>query len=195
MKRIAYFLSFVLAFIFLSTGLVYSQNNAITRKEKRNLEHMRKKKNRKVDLSVSRAYYSNLLQKKYFVFTADFAVNKEGISFAVNPELNFVSVVGDTVTFQFGRNGRIGWNGVGGITAHGTLVNYKFNPGKKNRGMNVSSGARMVGPGLPPNFSLYVSDDGTSQLIINFGSGGRVTLSGRIYSPGNSGIYEGQSVF
>ncbi len=156
---------------------------------------MRKKKNRKADLSVSRMYYSNLLQKKYFVFTADFAVNKEGISFVVDLMLNFMSVVGETVTFQFGRNSRLGWNGVGGITAHGTLANYKFNPGKKNRGMSVSSGARMLGPGLPPDFSLYVSDDGTAQLVINFGKGGRVTLSDRIYSPWNSGIYEGQGLF
>lgn len=195
MKRIVYFLSFVLVLAFLSRGIVNGQNSEITRKDKKKLEHLRKEKMRKADQTASREYYSELLQKKYFVFTADFAINDEGVSFITNPELNFVSVMGDTVTFQFGRDNAIGWNGVGGVTTHGTLVNYKFVPGNKKNGMTVNSDARMNGPMQPPHFSLYVSDDGTAQLIIQFGNGETVTLSGRIYSPGNSGVFVGQSLF
>lgn len=195
MKKTAYFLSFVLAFVLLSVGTMYGLNNKITRKEKRKLEHLRKKKNRKKNLALSRQYYYNLLKKKYYVFTADFAVNDEGISFVTDPQINFMSVVGDSVTFQFGRDGKIGWNGVGGITAHGILKHYKFNPGNKKRGMVVNSRALMNGPTQPPNFSLYVSDDGTAQLVLQLGNGEMLTLSGRIYSPENSGVYEGESMY
>lgn len=195
MKKVAYLFSMVLAMVFLSTGMVYSQNSKITRKEKRKLEHLRRKKNHKMDLALSVQYYKNLLKKKYFVFTADFVVNDEGISFVTDPQINFVSVIGDSVTFQLGRDGRIGWNGVGGITAHGRLQDYKFNPGNKKRGMIVSSSAIMNGPFQPPNFTLYVSEDGTAQMVLQLGNGEILNLSGRIYSPGNSGVYEGESMF
>jgi hypothetical protein len=195
MKKIAYILNMVLVMIFLSTGMVYSQNIRISRKERRKLEHLRKKKNHKKDLLLSKQYYYNLLKKKYFVFTADFAVNDEGVSFVTNPQINFVSVIGDSITFQFGRDGRIGWNGVGGITAHGTVNDYKFNPGNKKGGMIVTSSAIMNGPTLTPSFTLYVSDDGTAQLVLQTGNGEILTLTGRIYSPQNSGVFEGESMF
>lgn len=195
MKKIAYILSIVLALVFLSTGMGYSRNTNISRKEKRRLEHLRKKKDRKKDLALSELYYANLLKKKYFVFTADFAVNDEGVSFITDPQINFVSVIGDSITFQFGRDGRIGWNGVGGITAHGTVKDYKFNAGNKNNsGMTVTASAMMNVPSMPPNFTLYVSDDGTAQLVLQTGNGEMLTLSGRIFAPGNAGIYEGQSL-
>lgn len=194
MKRSAYFLCFFLAFIFLSTGISFGQNGNKTFKGKRNSEQLDLKKNSEHDRSVSRAYYTELLKKRNFVLAADFAMNERGLTFIVNPDINFVSVVNDTVTFQFGRPGVAGYNGVGGVTAHGTVMSYKFTPGKKKNGMMVTSGVRLRGPGDPPNFTLYVSDDGNARMIINF-AGQLITLSGHIYSAEDSGIYVGQSPF
>jgi hypothetical protein len=184
-----------LALVFLTAGTGYSQNAAISHKEKRNLEHLRKKKNHKADRSLSGEYYAQLLQKKYFVFTADFAMNDEGYTFVTNPDINFLSVIGNKLTFQFGRNGHMGLNGVGGVTLKGRVVDYKFIPGTKKKGMIVTSDAQMNGPIQPPQFVLYVSDDGTSQLNLTLGNGETITFSGRIFSPQNSGIYEGNSLF
>ena len=195
MKRVKYFLGLVLAFVFLSTGMLHSQNHVISHKEKRTLEHLRKKKNSKSDRSLSRAYYAQLLQKKYFVFTADFAMNDEGYTFVTDPEINFLSVIGNKFTFQFGKNGRMGWNGVGGVTLHGRVVNYKFIPGTRKKGMTLTSDAQMDGPISPPHFVLYVSDDGTAQLNLTLGNGEMFNFSGRIFSPQNSGVYEGSSLF
>ncbi|MBE0652122.1 MAG: DUF4251 domain-containing protein [Bacteroidales bacterium] len=195
MKKVKYFFGLVLTVVFLSTGVLYSQNTMISRKEKRNLEHLRKKKNNKLDRSLSREYYTQLLQKKYFVFTADFAMNDEGYTFVTDPEINFLSVIGKKLTFQFGRNGRIGLNGVGGVTLRGQVVDYKFSPGTKKRGMIVTSDAQLNGPIMPPRFVLYVSDDGTAQLNLTLGNGETISYSGRVYSPQNSGIYQGTSLF
>lgn len=194
MKRTTCFLSFVLAFIFLSTGMSYGQNENKIRKEKRTSEHLMAKKNSKQDRAASRAYYTKLLKDKNFVLTADFTMNERGLTFIVNPDINFVSVVHDTVTFQFGRPGVAGYNGVGGVTAHGTLMNYKFAEGKKKNGMIVTSDVRLFGPGDPPNFTLYVSDDGNARMVVNF-AGQLITLSGHIFLPENAGIYVGQSPF
>lgn len=190
-----YFLSFFLAFIFLSTGISYGRNkNKTKHNEKRNSERLKQKRNSKQERTASGAYYTNLLKNKNFVLTADFTMNEKGRTFIVNPDINFVSVVNDTVTFQFGGPGVAGYNGVGGVTAHGTIMDYKFIPDKKKNGMMVTSSVRLFGPGDPPNFTLYVSDDGNARMVINF-AGQPITLSGRIYSPENSGVFVGQSPF
>lgn len=195
MKKTAGYLSFFLVLVFLSSGLVYGQNDVIISRKKLKEERLKKKKARAAKLAISRAFYSKLLQKKDYVFTANTATNKEGVSFPLDNTINFMSVINDTVVFQFSRLGQLGWNGVGGITSRGIVANYKFDPGTKKRGMTVTSDARMLGPGLPPRFTLNVSDDGTSQLVIYFGNGGIVTLSGQLYSPAESGVYQGQSAF
>lgn len=174
---------------------VSAQSMSLSRKEKRNLAHLRKEKNHNENRSLSAEYYAQLLQKKYFVFTADFAMNDEGYTFVTDPNINFLSVIGNKLTFQFGRNGRAGWNGVGGVTLKGRVVDYKFTPATKKRGMVLTSDAVMNGPIQPPHFILYVSNDGTAQLNLTLGNGETVTFSGRVFSPQNSGIYEGSSLF
>lgn len=194
MKKGAYIVSIALAFSFLITGVGLSQETRAVKREKRKVEQIKKKK-LKISDSKTRAYYSNLLQKKDFVFTADFLRTEEGLTFFLDPTINFVSVIGDTATFQFGRNGAIGWNGVGGVTAHGIIDNYKYFLSKKHKVMTVSSDASMFAPVLPPHFTLYVSDDGTAQLVLDLPRGGLVTMTGRIYSPRDSGIFVGTSAF
>lgn len=194
MKKGAYFLILNLIFFFLIVGVGLSQENLSVKKEKRKVARIKKKK-LEISNSKTRSYYSNLLQKKNFVFTADFVRTDEGLTFFLDPTINFVSVIGDSITFQFGKNGAIGWNGVGGITANGIIDNYKYFLSKKHKIMTVTTDANLNAPVLPPHFTLYVSDDGTAQLMLNPPGGGLVTMTGHIYSPRDSGIYKGQSVF
>jgi hypothetical protein len=194
MKKGAYIVSIALVFSFLITGVGLSQETPVVKKEKSKVERIKKKK---LNISDSKAlaYYSHLLQKKDFVFAADFAGTDDGLTFFLDPTINFVSVIGDTATFQFGRNGAIGWNGVGGVTAHGIVNNYKYFLSKKHKVMTVTSDANMLAPISPAHFTLYVFDDGTAQLMLDTPRGELVSMTGRIYSPRNSGIFEGQSPF
>lgn len=195
MKKLVYFLSLVLVFGFLVSGQGYAQNFQLTKKEKRRLEHLRKEKERKMDRATSRIYYSQLLKNKYFVFTADYLIGPEGTAFVVSQDINFLSVNGNKVILQFGREGFVGWNGVGGITARGTLMGYRFNPGKHKNSMTVTTNVNLIGPGLPPHIYINVSDDGTAQLNIQPGGGGMITMYGQIVSPKKAGIFVGQSIF
>ena len=194
MKKGTFFLSFILLFPFLITGVGLSQETLPVKREKKKKEYLTKKKLKITD-SKTRAYYSNLLQKKDFVFTADFIRTEEGLTFFLDPTINFVSVIGDTVTFQFGRDGAMGWNDVGGVTAHGIFYNYKYSLTKKHKVMTVSAEANMLAPISPPDFTLYVSDDGTARLMLETPKGELVSMTGRIYSPQEAGIFVGQSVF
>jgi hypothetical protein len=195
MKRIKYFMGMLVVAGMFSVTPATAQTHSVTQKEKRHLEQMRRKKAKSEKRKVSHDYYLQLLQKKYFVFQADYLTDTQGNSFILSPDVNFMSVSGDNVVLQFGFDDVIGWNGVGGITVRGTLFNYRLDQGKKNKGLNVRSDMHIIGPGLPPHINLWVSDDGTAQLTILTGTGDQVTLFGRIMAPEKAYIYKGVPLF
>ncbi len=195
MKRIGYLLGIFLLGCLLNSPAAMAQTQTLTKKEKRHLEQLRRKKEKTKQREASHAYYLQLVQKKYFVFEADYLTDTRGNSFILSPDINFMKVTGDSVVLQFGFDNLIGWNGVGGITVRGTLYHYQVQEGKKNSGINVRTDMRIIGPGLPPHITLYVSDDGTGQLTIVTGDGTQLTLYGRVMSPDEATIFQGASLF
>jgi hypothetical protein len=196
MKRLKYFVVLLLAAGLLISPAVCAQTqHSLTKKEQKQLEKMRRKKEKTKQRAAAHAYYLQLLQKKYFVFEADYLTDTQGNSFILSPEINFMEVKGDTAMLQFGFDNLVGWNGVGGITVRGTLYNYKVQEGKKNSGINMHTGIHIIGPGLPPNINLYVSDDGTAQLTIITGGGNQITLFGTVVSPDDASVFKGTPLF
>lgn len=195
MKKFAYFIGMLLVLSILFGQAADAQNvKSMTKKEQKRIEKLRKEKEKNMKRATSRNYYMELLKKKYFVFQADYVITPRGTSFVLSPDINFFSVVGKKVVLQFGLDGVIGLNGVGGITARGTTMNYKFLPGKKNN-MFISTDVSLVGPGLPPHITMNVADDGTGQLTIQLNSGRIITLYGQVVSPKKASIFVGQSIF
>ncbi len=195
MKKIRWLIGIVLLGCFLSAPAIMAQTQSLTKKEKRRLEQMRRKKEKTKQREAAHAYYLQLLQKKYFVFEADYLTDTQGNSFILTPSINFMAVKGDSVVLQFGFDNVIGWNGVGGITVRGTLNHYQIQEGKKNSGINMRTDVRIIGPGLPPHINLYVSDDGTGQMTLVTGDGTQLTLYGRVVSPDEAAIFQGVSLF
>ena len=171
------------------------QAQTLSKKEKRQVEKLRREKEKTRQRKEAHAYYLQLLQKKYFVFQADYLTDTRGNSFILTPTINFMSVVGDTVVLQFGFDDVVGWNGVGGITVRGSLYHYKLQEEKKGGGINVRTDVQLIGPGLPPHLDLYVSDDGAAQLTIVTGQGDQITLFGTIVSPEDANIFKGMPLF
>ncbi len=171
------------------------QAQTLSKKDKRQVEKMRRKKEKTKEKEAAHAYYLELLKKKYFVFQADYLTDTQGNSFILNPTLNFMSVTGDNAVLQFGFDNLIGWNGVGGITVRGKVYNYKVQEGKKGSGINMHTEVHLIGPGLPPHINLYVSDDGSAQLTLLTGMGDQITLFGTIVSPSDANIFRGTSLF
>lgn len=195
MKKIAYFIGMLLVMALLSGQTADAQNvKHMTKKEQKRIEKLRKEKEKNMKLAASRTYYMELLKKKFFVFQADYVITPRGTSYVLSPDINFLSVVGNKMIVQFGLDGVIGYNGVGGITAKGTTMNYKFTTGKKNN-MFISTDMSLIGPGLPPHITMNVADDGIGQLTIQLNSGRIITLYGQVVSAKKASIYVGQSIF
>ena len=195
MKKLIYFIGIFLIAGLLFGEVAYAQNQELTKKEKHHLEQLRKKKERSMKREISREYYTKLLKEKYFVFQADFLTVPQGTSFILSPDINFMSVNGNNIILQFGFNGAIGWNGVGGVTVRGTLSDYQVHLGKKKNNLSMTTNMYLIGPGLPPNISLNVSDDGTAQLIIQPAGSAPIMVYGQIVSPKEADIFIGQSLF
>jgi len=194
MKKIAYFIGIVFLAGLLSGPAAFAQRPALTKKEKRHLEQMKRKKEKTMEREVSRKYFMQLLNAQYFVFQADYLMGPDGQPLVLSPDINFMSVNGNKVVLQFGFNGIQGWNGLGGFTVHGKLVNYNFDDSHKND-LLVNSDIQPIGPGLPPRIRLNVSDDGSAELTIFPQGGNPVRIYGQIVSHKKANIYMGASLY
>ena len=197
MKKLIQFTGiFLLAGFFLTVPLYGQQTSTSTKKEKHHTERLKKKEEHAAQRNASRTYYLQLLKHKHFVFQADYLANTGGHTVYLTPNVNFMSVNGKQIILQLGFNQRVSWNGVGGITVHGIVYNYRIDEGKKKNNIFLYTNiTRNDGQSLSPAISLNVSDNGTAQLIVQPPKGFPVVLYGKVVSPDKTDIFVGHSLF
>ncbi len=156
-----------------------AQDTMLTKKEQKKLERVKKKKKRAEQNADEKEKLAKLLSHKFFVFRASRIYNNSGQSFSVSPNINFLSVIDTLVTFQFGFDQLIGWNGVGGITLEGFTENYVFNENKDSKKtMTVESRVRPANSVGSPYFTITVMDDGQANLNLTMSRGGTIRMTG-----------------
>ncbi len=196
MKKIVYFFIFFFMMGLMLPQQTYAQKKVMSQKEIRKIDKKKRKQARLKASLKSRVYYANLLKKHYFVFQADQLYGPGGRSFPVSPTINFLAVVKNKVILQFGFDGVMGWNGVGGLTAEGFLKNYKFYPGKTvKKALMISSNISPRGGGSTPYLTMTVNNDGYAYLDIIMGRRGKITMSGQIVAPSQSSVFKGQTLY
>ncbi len=80
----------------------------------------------------------SLLYMGQYVLEANYLQNKYGDRVLVSSNLNFIRVDGPRGVLQTGSDQRFGSNGVGGVTAEGTIGNYKITRNLKNLSCTVT---------------------------------------------------------
>ncbi len=193
MKKLIYFLGllFVMTLALPNTGM--AQAKQLTKKEQRKLEKHKKNEKRLKKDTASRKFYADLIQNKQWVFQADQLFDSYGRYFIVTPDINFVAVKDNEIIVQFGFQGVIGWNGVGGVTAEGFLKDFKFDPGKNaNKAMSISAHIQPGYGGGSLYFTMYIGNDGGADITLTLQNGGTLRMSGQLYSPAQSSVYKGQ---
>jgi hypothetical protein len=180
MKKLV--LIFVLA---LSTSLIFAQranqDSVLTKKEKR-----------KAELERQYQLTKDMLENKSFVLESYFLQNRYGYRFPVNSSINFVKVEpkGEAV-IQIGSNWRVGFNGVGGVTAKGKITNWEVKENPKNKTFNVNMFVTTSIGMYDLNFSIQ--PDGQATVRLSGMRGENLTFDGELVSTDNSIIYEGWS--
>ena len=152
-----------------------------------------RKEARKAQMTANYYVLDSLLHSGRYVLEADFLQNKYGTRISVPPMLNFIRADGPQGVLQTGSDTRQGYNGVGGVTAEGSIVNYKITNDKKNLSTTVTFNlVSTLG-----NFDIFltVSADNNATATISGSTSGRLTWDGHLVTLRNSRAFKGTNTY
>jgi hypothetical protein len=117
--------------------------------------------------------------------------NQYGNRANVSSVLNFIRVDSIKVVLQTGSNSIFGSNGVGGVTAEGTIGQYSIEKDLKSLSykvrFNVNSNIGMY------DVFMTVGPDTYARATVTGLGPGRLTYSGRLEALYNSAVFKGQN--
>jgi hypothetical protein len=187
MKRVKlYTLVLFLGFMFSCIpGKINAQDNKPTRQEQ--------KEARKAQLYANFQAIDTLLQRKSIVLEADFLSNQYGGRIPVTSALNFIKIEPDDVVLQTGNNSGQGYNGVGGVTAEGSLNSWKIYKDVKHLSYNVRfSVTTNIGS---YDVFMQIGANNNATATISGLTRGKLVYDGRIRAVYNSTVYKGQRTY
>jgi Domain of unknown function (DUF4251) len=176
-------------FLILGFGLIsysiHAQDVKLTRQEKKELKQ--------AELQANFNAIDTLLQRRTFVIEADFLENQYGRQVPVTSVLNFIMLDSSKAVLQTGSNSRIGYNGVGGVTAEGNIQNYKVSKDSRNLTYTVTFSV-MTNVGIF-DVLMNISSNTNATAKITGLSRGQLTWDGRFQNLYKSDVYKGQETF
>ena len=134
-----------------------------------------------------------LLHSMRYVLEADYLQGKYGDRVSVTSLLNFIRVDGPRGVLQTGSDTRQGYNGVGGVTAEGSIMDYRISNDKKNLSSTVNFNL-VTNLG---SFSIFltVSADNNANATISGSTSGRLTWDGHLINLDNSRVFKGTTTY
>ena len=174
-------LFWILGFLLISMN-INSQDNHLSPREKKEL--------RKTQMNANFIILDSLLNAKSFVLEADFLADKYGDRIPVVSTLNFVKVDQSKGVLQTGSDFRVGYNGVGGVTAEGSIGGWKVSKNLKSLSYNLRF-TLLTNIGIYDIFMTVTSDNHASAVITGLGPG-KLTWEGHLETVNNSGVFKGR---
>ena len=107
--------------LLLAGGLILNTFNTAAQDMEKEFTRQERKAIRKAQLEANFNILDSLFKSNRFVLAADFLQTKWGDRISVIPTINFIKVDGETGVLQTGTSSGLGYNGVGGVTAEGTI--------------------------------------------------------------------------
>ena len=136
-----------------------------------------------------------LLHSQHWVLEANTLYDRQNQSYQINPTTNFVIVKGESGAIQLSFNQVVGWNGVGGITLDGKVLDYEVDLGKKGNAPQVT--LRFQGNAGVGSARIFLTVNSSGQATARYtGDHGQlITFAGQLVSLQNSRVYKGMSLF
>lgn len=186
MKTKHMILTALLALLGLNTAVaqeIYSDDVAPSQNVREMTDKERKefKKNHKNEIdSVRFARAIEALNDGYYVVQFTSLDSYGYMAAGLSPDANFLVVQGDRAIFQTAAlNGRMGYNGMGGMTLTGQVRNVKIKTGKKG---DVTCHFTLYGRNVNAAVQINIPHNGANATVFfspNFGRG-RLTAYGRL---------------
>jgi hypothetical protein len=182
MKMVSLFFIFGFLLISLCSN---SQDIKLSRQER--------KEARKAIMAANFSILDSLLSAKSFVLEADYLQDKMGNIMPVVSTLNFIKVDGSKGILQTGSSSGQGYNTLGGVTAVGTVGEWKIT--KEFKSLSYSLRFNLVTEiGNYDIFMTVYSDNNASATISGSGPG-KLTWKGHLETLDNARIFKGQDTF
>jgi hypothetical protein len=182
MKKIIAIL--LLSTLFFTVAAQEKNKKKLTREEKKELRRQQKEEAEKL--------VTAMIESRQFVLLADNIQSRQGRTFPVSSNINFVLVDSNEAVFQFGSVRLIGINGIGGITVEGKITYYDVKKYEK-------SGAYYIKMTISTSTGFYdikfnISSTGVADAEVESTmAGGGFSYLGRIVPAHQSRYYKGTS--
>ncbi len=157
------------------------------------LSRQDKKEARKAMLAENYKIIDSLLTHRRFVLEADFLQNEIGERVPVASRINFIKIDGDHGVLQTGNDLRVGYNGIGGVTAEGNVGSWKISRDKKSLTHKVSFNLQTK-LGTYTVF-MIVGSENRATATISGSKSGKLTWDGYLLTVDNSKIFKGMETF
>lgn len=170
----------------------FSQDQELSKKEKKKLEKELKKEQQAKDGEMQAQLVAVMVEYQRFVLEADRMRDNKGNQVQVSPVINFIASDSINGVIQIGSDSYVGMNGVGGITAEGPITNYKFSYNEKNQVYNVSYNVRSTIGSYDVRMTIF--SDGRADATVSSSWPGQLNYSGYVFPPADSRVYKGNSL-
>ena len=135
---------------------------------------------------------TRIINSKQFILEADFRSNQDGSRVPVASTLNFIKIDSAIAVIQTGNNFRVGYNGIGGITAEGRISKWEVMKNNKRKSfvisMNISTSLGFY------DVFISVSASGNATATISGTTAGKLIYNGRILPLFESKSFQGMTI-
>ncbi len=177
-------------FTFVPEGM--AQTGRLENKEQRKTERAERKREKEKELKRRHEVLKDLVQEQKFVLEASTIFGRYMHPYQVQPNTNFVKVDGERVTVQTSNNHSFGYNGLGGITLHGIISDYKV-ISKKGNGVSVL--INFTNPAIGySTLNLDLSTGGAARALFIDNWGRRITFQGQLDGLESTRVFEGTPI-
>jgi hypothetical protein len=163
-----------------------SQQKRISEKE---VTKQERKEARKAALQANFAILDSLLGKRTFVLESDYLQDKYGNQVQVPSMVNFIMVNAGHGVLQTGSNVAMGYNGVGGVTAEGSVSKWEIHK-------NFKSFSFIIRFAIQTDIGMYdvfmtIDADNHARATITGLWPGKLIYSGHLNTLDNTGVFKG----
>ena len=192
MKKLFIFLLLIVCIFY--TGYAQTENpdsKNLTKEEKKAMRKAKKEEDKR-KREEALIEFEKYAEMREWVVEAHTVFDKQGQSYQMDPNINFVGVTKDETTVQLSFTGLMGWNGVGGVTLVGKIGKYEYSSDGKS--LNITMSAMGSGLGVVDIF-MTVTGDGNGRATVSGNWGERITFQGRFVSLEESTVYKGTTTY
>jgi hypothetical protein len=185
MKRMNVYLAGLLLLTGLFAVSVYG-NSQDTKPDKKS-----RKEAKRAEAEINFRVLDSLLYTGRYVLEADYLQDKYGNRVYVTSALNFIRVELPKGVLQTGSDTRQGYNGVGGVTAEGTVSDYRISRDLKNLSCTVTF--NLITNIGSFNIIMTVSSSNNANATISGTTSGRLTWDGHLVTLNKSRAFKGMN--